>query len=270
MQSHNILAESENVEDKLALMRSGPLPKGTVRLAAGTQLSKYAKNISGQRFGKLKAIEPCAVDARKQLAWICQCDCGTLKIVRVNHLNPSGTQSCGCWKPDLRPTREESIAKFWSKVNKTGECWLWTGNRQTKHKTRNKGGYGTLTRTPVSRAKKKTIYAHRFSWELHFGEIPEGMFVCHHCDVVLCVRPDHLFLGTAADNNTDMTRKGRHWSPDYTGEKHPCALVTEVDVVEIRSLRASGVRRATVASLYGMSVSNVSAIANRQNWKHVK
>ena len=84
--------------------------------------------------------------------------------------------------------------RFWSRVEKTESCWLWQPATRT-------GEYGKLT---------NKILAHRFSWELHYGSIPEGLWVLHHCDTPPCVHPEHLFLGTAKDNNSDSVSKGRH------------------------------------------------------------
>jgi len=94
----------------------------------------------------------------------------------------------------LAPAEE----RFWRQVQKDVDgCWLWTG--------RPVQGYGRFR--PSSRGTK--IGAHRYSWELHVGPIPDGLDVCHRCDVPLCIRPDHLFLGTHADNMADMVAKGR-------------------------------------------------------------
>jgi hypothetical protein len=88
--------------------------------------------------------------------------------------------------------------RFWDFVEKTSECWIWTGGNTPR-------GYGIFCPTG-----SKKMYSHRFSYELHIGRIPNGMFVCHACDNPACIRPDHLFLGTARDNTMDMVTKGRH------------------------------------------------------------
>lgn len=93
--------------------------------------------------------------------------------------------------------------KFWSKVSKTDGCWLWTGSRSGNNK-RPESLYGSFY---LGSGKK--IRAHRYSYEISKGSIPEGMLVCHSCDTPLCVNPDHLWLGTSADNNKDCLDKGR-------------------------------------------------------------
>lgn len=96
-------------------------------------------------------------------------------------------------------TRRKGLSQnFWARVDRTEECWVWNGPRLKGNR------YGLLQR------HYHKVYAHRVSWEMHFGPIPNGLFVLHRCDNPPCVRPDHLFLGTQTDNMADMNAKGRH------------------------------------------------------------
>lgn len=107
------------------------------------------------------------------------------------------------------PTRTEK-GRFWSKVQMGPSCWVWEG-------ARNRGGYGTFRRGSV------VIKAHRAAWEFCYGPIPEGLCVLHKCDNPPCVRPDHLFLGTVADNAQDRVAKGRdgHRAKTHCPRGHP-------------------------------------------------
>ena len=92
------------------------------------------------------------------------------------------------------------LERFWSKVQKTSNCWNWIGSQQGN-------GYGYLHNG--TREKRNPLRAHRFSYEIHYGDIPSGLWVLHKCDNRLCVNPKHLFLGDRTDNMRDCAAKGR-------------------------------------------------------------
>lgn len=149
----------------------------------------------------------------------------------------------------------ETPARFWSRVEKTDTCWLWTGELNSK-------GYGVFATAPFG-----TKQAHRYSWILHYGPIPKGMNVCHHCDNPRCVRaPGHLFLGTPKDNSQDASRKGRM----PRGERCYFAKLTEPQALEILQLSTSGASRDELALRYNVSKQTITRIKLGQNWKHLK
>lgn len=108
------------------------------------------------------------------------------------------------------------------------------------------------------------IAAHRASFKVFVGDIPDGMFVCHKCDVKACVNPEHLFLGTALENMRDKIAKGR--SVYSLGVGNGAAKLTEIDVVDIRA--NSGTQR-EIARRYGISQTLVSQIKSHLIWRHI-
>lgn len=138
-------------------------------------------------------------------------------------------------------------------VDKERGCWLWAGTRDQK-------GYGKLS------FKGRFQFAHRVSWSLVNGSIPEGMNVCHRCDVPSCVNPDHLFLGSQADNVADMRQKGRARGGSMKGERNPDARLSTEQVLAIRTdTRACHV----VGAEHGVSKTTVSSIRTGKTWRHV-
>lgn len=141
------------------------------------------------------------------------------------------------------------VENFWAKVDKSSECWNWTGFRNEK-------GYGY-----IQCGWKKTVRSHRFSWVLHNGDIPEGMYVCHKCDNPSCVRPDHLFLGTPADNVIDMMQKGRNVS--CPGISNGSAKLTQD---QVRAIYLDLRTNHEIGEAYGIASSLASLIRHRRVW----
>lgn len=164
----------------------------------------------------------------------------------------------------------EPRERFMSKVSpepNTG-CWLWTGALTGL-------AYGSFS------IGGKDVRAHRYSWELVHGPIPAGLCACHRCDTPICVNPDHLFLGTHAENDADRHAKGRDACGDRSssrlhpearprGEKSSAAKLTEAQVKEIRRLRRdTPISQRAVAALFGLTHSSVAKIESRRSWRHV-
>jgi hypothetical protein len=152
--------------------------------------------------------------------------------------------------------------RFWEKVNKTGKCWEWKS-------VRNPDGYGLFLRPNSYNNPTPWEKAHRMSYMLTIGDIPTGLCVCHKCDNPPCVRPDHLFLGTPADNARDMWKKGRGRIPRLYGEKSGAAKLSEEDVRKIRKMLPRMTNR-QIATRFGVTISNISVIRNNKSWKHLK
>jgi len=153
------------------------------------------------------------------------------------------------WKSVTRKSLKERFeAKFVPEPN--SGCWLWTG---MTHFDR---GYG-LIKLRGSQAPPEG--AHRVSWQLYRGEIPEEMCVLHRCDTPLCVNPDHLFLGTHRDNNLDMRAKRRERPP--FGERHWNVKLTSDQVREIRETVGT---QAAIARQFGVAQSQISRIKNNK------
>ena len=166
--------------------------------------------------------------------------------------------------------RRPLAERFWEKVKKTDGCWLWAGGTL-------KSGYGAIS---AGGRCSRSLRAHRVSYELFFGPIPEGLEVMHTCDTPLCVKPTHLFTGTHADNMADMARKKRSTLGDRNpsrlypervakGEKNGHAKLTEEKICEIRAAVGRGEIQSVLAAQYGVCQANISMIANGKRWHHI-
>jgi hypothetical protein len=162
-------------------------------------------------------------------------------------------------KPGPKPfTRQQWIAGFFKRVRKTEFCWNWTGLHNNK-------GYGVINR---HHSHRMTV-ASRVSWEIHRGPIPDGLFVCHHCDNPLCVNPEHLFLGTQTDNMQDCKRKGRLniTASERHGELNCNAKLANADISTIHSL-CQFLTQQRVADLFGVSQATIWKVLNGWTYKY--
>lgn len=145
--------------------------------------------------------------------------------------------------------------RYWSFVEKTDDCWLWRGNTNN--------GYGNFSVGSYRMQK-----AHRVSYVIKYGDFDSSLFVCHRCDNPICVRPDHLFLGTHADNMRDMAVKGRHVSP-YRGKPElvASAKLTWDKVDRIRESARNGMTHAELSTEYGVARAQITRIVSGDRWK---
>ncbi len=151
-------------------------------------------------------------------------------------------------------------ARFWSKVNKTSGCWNWRASRDSH-------GYGRFS---LNGRGAGPVAAHRVSWVLEHGEI-DGAEVCHSCDNPACVNPNHLFIGTHSENMKDAQAKGRMKikSKGKPGSRHSLAKLTEMQVLEMRKMKAAGVKNRRIAEFFGVCYSAAQKITTGKLWKHV-
>lgn len=150
-----------------------------------------------------------------------------------------------------RLSREEAEKRFSARIGRvtSAGCWVWTGKPDSE-------GYGRF------KLCGEETGAHRAAYRLFVGEIPDGLFVCHHCDNKVCVNPSHFFLGTSAENIRDCVAKGRQ--PKGTA-KPDAKLDDEI----VRTIRASSLPTAELSQRYGVSKQNIWAARTGRSWRHV-
>lgn len=152
-----------------------------------------------------------------------------------------------------------ALQRFEDKFERITEsgCWIWLGADDGHW------GYGRFYFGDGT-----YISTHRASWIFYKGEIKENLFVCHKCDNPSCVNPNHLFLGTNADNMADMKNKGRVGF--VSGEDSHCAKLTEGEVIELRNLYSKGWKIKDLCEKFIIKKSMAYYIVNRQSWKHIR
>lgn len=150
---------------------------------------------------------------------------------------------------------KDHFLSFVSIPENLNDCWEWIGGLFSN-------GYGAY------RIGKRTLRAHRISFSLFVGEIPDGLYICHKCDNKKCVNPSHLFLGTHQDNMDDM--KSKHRVKSVVGENHGRHKLTEKKVYKILEMIEQGINQHEIAKMFGVNHATISSIKTGKNWKWLK
>lgn len=228
-------------------IQSKPRTGQTVTRLLNTASRRRAQQMSGSQHSTRRAPRK-----RRPTLKNLPCDhCGSLCSPRPDRGRRRYFCSLECHNEHQRLPLPD---RFWPNVQKSEGCWEWQGVR-LHH------GYGAL------QFRGKLRKAHRLSWELHNGPIPEGLIVCHHCDNPPCVRPDHLFLGTSKDNADDKGCKGRQRAG--IGERNGSARLTEGDVLRAVVLRFAGWTYSRIGDHLGVTMSSAHRICVGQAWSSV-
>lgn len=175
--------------------------------------------------------------------------CGNRLCVNPNHLY-LGRDFSRRHLPNRIYANKFNVFKYYCPENLSSDvCWDWRGNKSH--------GYGCMT------CGGKWSFAHRVSYELHFGDIPDKIEICHTCDNPACINPSHLFPGTHKDNMEDMVKKGRHKKSYASGK------LSETDVLEIRKNFAEGVSAINLGYKYKVSKHAIYDVLNKVTWSHI-
>jgi len=220
-------------------------------------------------FGKWKVISR-DYSLRSDTCYKCVCECGIEKTVRSKDLRYGKSTSCfKCRTLKIKKCRifkkqslspidiKENIKKKYDMfvIRNGNKCWGWNGCCPKNP------GYGQF------RANGKLIRAHKASWIIYNGPIPEGLYVCHKCDNRICSNPEHLFLGTMYDNIKDCIDKGRHPYFGKSGEDNHRAKLTLKDVNKIRDfLKRKTMFQKTIAKMFNVTPATISAINTHKIW----
>lgn len=178
--------------------------------------------------------------------WLCRCDCGFEKIISRPNLITNECKCDSCYH-NLKQKILDKVTK------KDSGCWEFSGSTRS--------GYGRM------RYMGKTISLHREAYKQFKGEIPEGLSVLHHCDNRCCCNPDHLYLGTQADNIKDIFARNRQKSP--IGMRNGNAKLTDIRAKMAKFLCSKGYPYKEIGSLFDVNEETIGSVARGHRWKHI-
>ena len=206
-----------------------------------------ALELEGQAFSKLTVLGRAVNSKAGKARWECKCSCGSKSVVVGSSLINGTIKNCGCRHGlKLAELLKSRIIK-----NKN-DCWIWQGFIKND-------GYGTI------KHESNQWLAHRLSYTIFKGEIPEDMCVCHKCDTPSCINPDHLFLGTNADNSNDMRNKDRQAKGNSIG----VSKLTEDNVIEIKKRIQNNEDCASIGRAFNVHRNSILSIKHNKTWKHI-
>lgn len=203
----------------------------------------------GRRFNSLTVVEQgvghVTTGGSHQRTWLCRCDCGNEVTVKSGELSSGGTRSCGCAR-----RKYPLMADFLREHEGVPGCWVYPSKRD-------KDGYAFYKDGEDSKCR-----AHQEAFRLANGDLPPGLHACHSCDNPPCARPDHLFPGTAKQNQDDAKSKDRH----SRGERNGFSKLIES---QVRAIRSDTRTQMVIAAEYGIRQTTVSEIKRGNLWAHV-
>lgn len=205
-------------------------------------------DLIGKKFGHLTVIKKMP-NEKGNTMWICKCNCENITTLNGGLLNFGHYKSCGC----VHGLSAREYIKSKIKIDPNTGCWIWQGSMLGKK-------YGAV------KWKTKEWGSHRLSYTVFKGEIPEGLCVCHKCDIPACVNPEHLFLGTKSENSKDMMNKKRQ----RNGELINTSKLTAEIVKSIKKRLETENNCAKIAREYGVYDTTILDIKNNKRWKHIK
>lgn len=189
----------------------------------------------------------------------CQCEGCSCKVIAFGYCNKHYLRFRKYGSPYGGKRNHACLEqRFWRMIKKTEDCWLWIGGKKPN-------GYGQISEGGKG---SKTLLAHRVSYKIHHGELPEGLVVMHSCDNPSCVNPSHLSVGTYKDNTQDMIAKGRKRTVAPLGSENGKAILSERDVLYIRENQ--GKSHAQLGREMGVSPNCVRGVRTGRTWSHVK
>ncbi len=218
----------------------------------------------GKKFGRLTPLLKKGKSKSGSYLWECQCDCGNIICVNGSYLRTGDTKSCGCIKTPNEIEYNECLKKRllkYSEINHTNGCREWSVKNRMVGK-----GYGCIN------YRSKQILAHRASWIVWKGNIPDEVCVLHKCDNPSCINPEHLFLGTIHDNTLDMMSKNRQNFIGLVkfGSKNQNSVLDEELVILMRIIRNhSAISYKKLSMLFQCQEQLCRKVCKYEIWNHL-